>query len=312
MSRFFNETRKASRHASPGTVDIDIHERVGKLKELFGPPRHPSESAGELQNSQARAAADESAALAAQLVASRLENCRKIILPCGEEKSLLMRQYNLSLQHALEAYHTLRVRLVRHQTRQGMNSLVISSADPGDGKTLTTFNLSLCLAKIQNWPVLLVDGDLRTKGMSEMLGDPQSPGLAKILEGECSYESAILSTDVPNLYVLPAGNVATPPPELFSRPTWKDFIGWCSESFKMVLIDSPPTLNLSDFELIAAPCEGVALVVRPRKTMREDLMKTWSRIDRKKFVGFIFNASEEKPEKSYYRYTSVPATQRAT
>src|SRR5260221_12985583 len=138
-----------------------------------------------------------------------------------------------------------------------MHSLVVTSAGQGDGKSLTVLNLALCFARIQHWPVLLVDADLRTQGVSLAMGRPFSAGLGKILQGECRYESAILRTDVPNLYVLPAGDAAVPAPELFSRPEWKEFIGWSSEGFKLVLVDSPPTLDLADFELIAAPCDGV-------------------------------------------------------
>jgi Mrp family chromosome partitioning ATPase len=98
------------------------------------------------------------------------------------------------MQSAVEAYRTLRTRLVKQQTRNGARSLVVTGSTQGEGKTLTTFNLALCYAKIENWPVLLVDADLRTRGLSNLAGDPDSPGLAEILENGGSYQSAILSS----------------------------------------------------------------------------------------------------------------------
>jgi capsular exopolysaccharide synthesis family protein len=184
--------------------------------------------------------------------------------------------------------------------------MVITSAAQGEGKTLTIFNLALCYAKIENWPVLVVDADLRTRGLSILAGDPESPGLAEILEKDCPYQSAVLRTDIPSLYVLPAGETTGSPSELFSGPRWKEFMGWAAESFRLVLVDSPPALNLADFELIAASCESVMVVARARKTARESLTKVLAQIDPRKMTGVVFNAAEEKPENGYYLYTATP------
>ncbi len=257
---------------------------------------------------QVLSALEDSNKIGSAVVAARLENCRPLRLPRDDGKSLLTRDYNLSMQQAVEAYQTLRTRLVRHESRHGMRSLAVSSAGQGEGKTLTTFNLAVCFARMQNWPTLLVDADLRTRGASMLLGNPYSMGLGHILETGCPYESAILRTDVPNLYVLPAGEISTPAPELFCKSEWKEFIAWSSECFKLVLVDSPPMLNLADFELIAAPCEGIMLVVRSRKTGRESLATMCAHIEPKKLVGIVLNAGEEHVENGYYyRYSPAAA-----
>jgi protein-tyrosine kinase len=233
-----------------------------------------------------------------------LENCRSIKLPRTEERSFLVSQYNPAMQAAVEAYRTLRTRLVKQQTRTGARSLVVTSSAQGEGKTLTTFNLALCYAKIENWPVLVVDADLRTRGLSILAGDPESPGLAEILERDCPYQSAVLRTDIPGLYILPAGETSASPSELFSGQRWKEFMGWASESFRLVLVDSPPALNLADFELISASCENVMVVSRARETPRESLAKVLAQVDPRKITGVVFNAAEETPENGYYRYTA--------
>jgi capsular exopolysaccharide synthesis family protein len=308
MSKFFNETRSVRKiNPVPATANVDIQDLVGALK--AGMENASPVGSSELNLKHLLEPLDETHELSSQVAAGRLEHCRTIRIPRNEEKSFLVTQYNPAMQAAVEAYRSLRTRLVKQQARTGARSLVVSSGAPGEGKTLTAFNLALCYANIQNWPVLLVDADLRTRGLSRLMGDPDSGGLAKILEEDCPYPSAILGTDVPNLYILPAGETTASPSELFSGPQWKEFLGWAAESFRLVLIDCPPVLNLADFELIAAPAESVMLVIRSRKTAREALTKALAQIDPRKLVGVVFNAAEELSKKNYYAYTAKAAGQ---
>lgn len=303
MSKFFNETRSVQKiNPVPATANVDIQELVGSLKQGLESNGASAAHNGETDLAHLLKPLKESTAVATQVAAGRLEKCRNIRLARTEEKSFLVTQYNPGMQAAVEAYRTLRTRLVKQQTKNGARSLVISSGVQGEGKTLTAFNLALCYANIQNWPILLVDADLRTRGLSRLMGDPESPGLAKILEENCQYQSAVLSTDVPSLYVLPAGESSASPSELFSGPHWKEFMGWASESFRLVLIDSPPVLNLADFELITSAAESVMIVIRARKTARESLNKVLSQIDPRKLAGVVFNAAEELGSQEYYRY----------
>jgi protein-tyrosine kinase len=306
MSKFFNETRSLHKTNSvPATANVDIQELVGSLKEHMEGNGAAAQRSGEINLEHLLQPLQESNAVASQVAADRLKDCRSIRLPRTEERSFLVSQYNPAMQAAVEAYRTLRTRLVKQQTRTGARSLVITSSAQGEGKTLTIFNLAICYAKIENWPVLVVDADLRTRGLSILAGDPESPGLAEILEKDCSYDSAVLRTDIPGLHILPAGETTASPSELFSGARWKEFMGWAAESFRMVLVDSPPALNLADFELIAASCESVMIVARARKTARESLTKVLAQVDPRKMTGVIFNASEETPEHGYYRYTAV-------
>jgi capsular exopolysaccharide synthesis family protein len=301
MSRFFNETRKTFKQetAVPGPASVNLDEAVDAMR-LSADTEHQPQLAIPSAPEALFGALHESGEIASQVAATRLEKCRSMKLPRGDERSFLAAQYNPSMQAAVEAYRTLRTRLVKRQTERGTRSLVIASAEPGDGKTLTALNLSLCYANIQNWPVLLVDADLRTRGLSRVLGDPESPGLGQILESGCPYQSAILSTNVPNLYVLPAGVSSTPSPELFSATSWAEFLGWGAESFRLVIIDSPPILDLADFELIVAPCESTLLIARTRKTSRESLTRAAATLDPKKLVGVVLNSVDECQSANYY------------
>src|SRR5882762_1504620 len=199
MSKFFNETRSAQKvNPVPATANVDIQELVGSLKQSMENNGSTATHSNEMNLGQLLQPLNESHEVASQVAAGRLQDCRSIRLPRTEERSFLVSQYNPTMQAAVEAYRTLRTRLVKQQTRTGARSMVVTSSAQGEGKTLTIFNLALCYAKIENWPVLLVDADLRTRGLSNLSGDPESPGLAEILEKDCSYQSAVLRTDVPS------------------------------------------------------------------------------------------------------------------
>jgi capsular exopolysaccharide synthesis family protein len=298
MSKFFNETRGAQHDTPiPSLSRLGVQDVEAALKRSIETNGSTPESAGHV-DLKLLTPLKESQDIVAQVVERRLELCRSIKLPRTEERSFLVAQYDPCMQMAVEAYRCLRTRLEKQQIENGARSLVISSAHEGEGKTLTAFNLALCYANFKNWPVLLVDADLRTGGLSTLLADSESPGLARILERGCEYHSAILRTDLPNLYVLPAGTAGTSPSELFSAPNWKEFIGWASETFRVVIVDSPPVLSLADFELVMAPCESAMLVVRARRTSRDALHKMLAQIDPKKVAGVVFNADETPTRRS--------------
>src|SRR6476469_1330616 len=306
MSKFFNETRSVQKtNPVPATANVDIQDLVGSLKQHMEGNGAADSHPGEISLEHLLQPLQESNEVATQVAAVRLENCRSIRLPRTEERSFLVSQYNPAMQAAVEAYRTLRTRLVKQQTRNGARSLIVTSAAQGEGKTLTIFNLGICYAKIENLPVLVVDADLRTRGLSILAGDPESPGLAEILEKDCSYQSAVLRTDIPGLHILPAGETTSSPSELFSGTRWKEFMGWAAESFRLVLVDSPPALNMADFELIASSCESVMVVAGARETARESLTKVLAQVDPRKMTGVVFNASEEAPENGYYRYAAA-------
>jgi succinoglycan biosynthesis transport protein ExoP len=276
MSKFFNETQKVNQWAQQKTAnqDLDIKQMLDTLKQ--GTVSDP------------------------QVADSRLAPARQINLGNGAGARLILRQDDSS-QAALEAYRGLRTRLMRAQAKSGLRSIAITSSLPNEGKTLTTMNLGLCYAQLAQQRVLVIDGDLRTCGLTSLLDHPSSPGLAEVLAGDVMPDEAIVATNHKNLFVLPAGTVASPPPELFTGQRWQEFLGRCGELFKVILVDTPPILPLADFELISAACDGIVMVVRAHHGQRETLQKTASTLDAKKLIGVVFNATDVSA-KNYYGY----------
>jgi len=281
MSKFFNETQKANQWAQQKLSDqgLDVREMLESIKHGAAPET--------------------------PLTDARLSQCRQVHVGNGTAARLVLRQ-DESSKAALEAYRGLRTRLMRAQAKTGVKSIAITSSLPGEGKTLTTMNLGLCYAQLPKQRVLVIDGDLRTYGLTRMLDHPGTVGLAEVLAGDVTPDEAFVATNQTNLFVLPAGTVSSPPPEPFTGPHWQEFIVRCSELFNLILIDTPPLLPLADFELISAACDGVVMVVRARHGDREFLQKTANALDRKKLLGVVLNGTDTN-EKQYYGYKYAEA-----
>jgi len=217
-----------------------------------------------------------------------LSACRKLSLPEISEQPLLLTSSTVAAQ-VTESYRALRTRLLRIQASQGLRSIIVCSAMAREGKTLTSINLALCCSRLNNFRVLVIDSDLRTGGLTDLLGNPAGPGLSDVLTGRAEFEDAIMATDSPNLFVLSSGSLSAHAPELYAGAHWKQLMSWCNEHFKLVIVDSPPILPVADFEQIVGSCDGALMVVRAHQTQRELLTKTASRVDPKKLIGFVFN-----------------------
>jgi capsular exopolysaccharide synthesis family protein len=277
MSRFFNASD--SQRSPSGTTNETI-----QLQEVLS-SRREAELPG------------------VQLADSRLGNCNTIQIPQHGEPILLPNVGTLGKRSwmGVEAYRGLRTRLLRVQAN-GLRSLCITSATQGEGKTLTTMNLALSFGQLPDSRVLVVDGDLRTGGLTNLFGRSGELGLGEVLEGKAKFEDAIVRTNLSSVYLCGAGNRTTAAPELFVKSIWKDFIGWCVETFSLVVVDCTPIVGLSDFELTADACGGVLLVVRSHYTQRDILRDSVAQLDKKKVLGIVFNGEIGKKPHHYYGY----------
>lgn len=267
MSKFFNETQKANQWAQKqlANQDLDIKQMLENLK----------------QGTQPRSAVAE----------ARLQDCAKVQIGNGHSARLVLEQHD-SAQAALEAYRGLRTKLMRAQSESGLRSIAITSSLPSEGKTLTAMNLALCYSQLPDQRVLVIDADLRTKGLTKLLGQADKAGLAEVLAGRTTPDTAVLATNHSNLFVLPAGTIVNPPAEHFTGTRWAELLGWCSETFKVIIVDTPPVRPMTDFDLISTACDGIVVVVRAHHTERELFQKTTSALDAKKILGVVLNAAE--------------------
>jgi protein-tyrosine kinase len=239
--------------------------------------------------------------LSTQIADNRLARCRKTTV-ATPPNSPTLNDADVAAGNAVESYRMLRTRLMRAQAAQGLRSLIFSSAVSNEGKTLTTFNLGQAYASLKEQRVLLIDGDLREGGLSRYFSPVAGPGLANALSGEASFADVVLATDKPNLFFVPTGSQGAPPPELYASPRWKEFLAWCGECFKVVIVDAPPIFPCSDFDLMSAACDGIVLVVRAHRTQRELLQRAAAQVDSKKLLGIVYNGTQSEHRKSKYNH----------
>jgi capsular exopolysaccharide synthesis family protein len=185
---------------------------------------------------------------------------------------------------------------------RAISSIVITSTAKSEGKTLTAFNLAYCCAQLEDTPVLLVDADLRTQGLTTLTKNQEQLGLRNVLGAGVPYADAVAATDVPNLYLMGAGSGTESPAELFSGSGWSQFMAWASEAFRFVLVDSPPIGVVADLNLIETGCDGSLIVVRAHRTTERALEDALGQIDCTKVLGVVWNEDSRSPEGYSYNY----------
>jgi receptor protein-tyrosine kinase len=183
--------------------------------------------------------------------------------------------------------------------------ILISSAGPGDGKSVTAVNVAGALSLKTEANVLLADTDFRRSTIHSQLGLPAAPGLADVLSGGATLEEALIRTkQFPNLYVISAGRHCANPSELLDSTQWSTICNQLRSRFRYVIADSPPVASVADYELLQATCDGVVLVVRPDHTKRQACMKAIEIIPKDKLIGVVMNCVSEwflaRDDYSYY------------
>ncbi|MBL4849076.1 MAG: polysaccharide biosynthesis tyrosine autokinase [Planctomycetes bacterium] len=169
-----------------------------------------------------------------------------------------------------EAFRLLRTNLTYGMAGLTGKTLLITSPQPSEGKTLTSVRLAAVLSQTEG-KVLLIEADLRRPRLSALLEEPWPHGLADVLAGLSSFEDAIFESAIPNLSVLPAGSTPPSPGDLFVRGRFDEVLAEAHRTYSVVVIDSPPVLGLADTSLLAPFADGVALVARRGKTRRRAL-----------------------------------------
>lgn len=203
-----------------------------------------------------------------------------------------------------EQYRIIRTKLAHHVKRPQM--VLISSSCPSDGKTITAINIAGALALKSDAKVVLLDTDFRRSTIHTQLGIPASPGLADVLSGTATLQQAIIRAEqLPNLYVVSAGEPLANPSELLDSPRWTGVCNDLRSMFRFVIADSPPVASVADYDLLQASCDGIVIVARPDHTHRQTLLKVLETIPKEKLIGVVMNRVSNwifGPHDSYVSY----------
>jgi capsular exopolysaccharide synthesis family protein len=205
-----------------------------------------------------------------------------------------------------EAYRALRTSVLLSTAEQPPRVVLVTSSQPGEGKTSTSLNLAATLAQ-KGSRVLLVDADMRRPGLSKALNMPTGSGLSGILTGAYEYDDTLLKrvSGLDTLYLLSAGSRAPNPAELLCSIKMEKLVQILRQKFDHVIIDSPPILPITDATIISTLVDGVIMVVESDKTSRAALNRACRVMEHSggRIVGTVFNKVDTRRDGYYgYRY----------
>ena len=180
---------------------------------------------------------------------------------------------------------------------------VVTSAFPGDGKTFTSLNLGLSIARERDASVLLVDADLPRSNISRVCGLENEPGLTDaLLDEKLDVESLVFGTDIRGLAVLPTGKFVDNATELLASARMGQIIArlMARNPRRLVLLDASPLLGSSEAHALVRLPGQVILVVRAGVTPRHAILEAVALVERNKLQGIVLNEAPGKSGAGYY------------
>ena len=195
-------------------------------------------------------------------------------------------------------------------TQDRPRALVFTSAGPGEGKSTVVSNMAAALGEIHQ-RVLLIDADTRKPRQHDIFGVPNDVGLTTLLMDhrnpeESDLESVISATPVPGVFLMPAGPPVASITNLLYSGRMEQYLGLLAEMFDVVLIDTPPMLQIPDARVLGRMAGGVVMVLRAGKTTRDAASAVRQRLqeDNTRILGTILNDWNPKSSPSgYYGYS---------
>jgi capsular exopolysaccharide synthesis family protein len=208
----------------------------------------------------------------------------------------------------IEQYRRLAASLHELQVDNGLKTMMVTSAMPKEGKTLTVTNLALTLSLSYRRRVLLVDADLRRPSLHEMFRLPKTVGLSEALRSGSRPHFLELS---PSLSILPAGELAGDPLSALTSNRLPALVEQCTGAFDWVLFDAPPVGVMPDGNVIARVVKAVVFVIAAGVTPLRVIERAIDQIGREQIVGTVLNRIEEQQmiaAHAYDDYYTGPAS----
>ncbi len=177
-------------------------------------------------------------------------------------------------EQVAEQFRSLRNSIHALNTDGASHTLVMASALRGEGKTVSTVNLSAAMAELPGTEVLIIDADLHNPGLESLLGLPRRQGLTEVLSGLLPLDQAIRQTSMSGVSVMGAGRLPSNSSELLGSDRMRSMLNQVRQRYSYVLIDTPASMTYSDASLLGAIADGILLVVRLGQTPRHYVEET--------------------------------------
>lgn len=215
------------------------------------------------------------------------------------------------ISNVAECCRSLRTNILFSAADRPLKTIVVSSANPREGKTTCVIYLGTTMAQ-SGQRVLLIDTDMRKPRLHSLTGGSRGLGLSNLILGDRDYDEVIKTTDVPNLFVLPCGPLPPNPAELLMGQRFEAILAELNTRFDRIILDSPPLQPVTDAVLLSKRTDGAILVVQAGKTLRDEIRRSANKIRSVggTIFGVIVNAIEASERDgyyySYYGYGTTP------
>ena len=230
-------------------------------------------------------------------------NAKRLVIASSKEVVELITQVRPQSQMA-ESYRALRTSLLLSNLGAPPKVIMVTSALPQEGKTTTSINCAVVLAQ-KGIRVLLIDADLRRPSIHKTLGMGPRSGLSNVLTGSATLESAITHSPIlPNLDVLPAGTPPPNPAELLASTNMRDVLQELRGQYDHIVVDTPPTLSVTDAVVLSPRADAIVLVIRSGQTTKQALRRSRDILMQvnAKVSGVLLNAVDLSSPDYYYYY----------
>ncbi|NBC49778.1 MAG: polysaccharide biosynthesis tyrosine autokinase [Gammaproteobacteria bacterium] len=229
------------------------------------------------------------------------------VVPVSAERLLEKRVVAMGEKDpAATAYKVLRTHVLQRMRANNWKTLGITSPTKGNGKTVTTVNLAITLARDQKHTVLAVDLDLRRPSMASIFFDRHVPGLSDYITDDRPIEELLVNPGIDRLVLLPGNHSFTHSSEILSSPKMIDLVNEIKDRYpdRLVLFDLPPVLGCDDVMAFAPYVDALLLVIEEGKTTKDQLASAYALLeDGTNILGTVLNKGEEgSMGAGYYGY----------
>jgi capsular exopolysaccharide synthesis family protein len=203
---------------------------------------------------------------------------------------------------AIENFRTLRTNLFALIGMEHQNKIIlISSADPKEGKSTVTAFLGSVIAQAGN-KVVVIDGDMRLPRQHDLYGLSNERGLSDLLNGDASLEEVLQHNDTLNVDVITGGTLPANAAELLTSDAMENLLETLSQEYDLVLLDSPALTVVADGTQLATMVDGVIVIARRYRTTRNGLQRALDQLDQvgANLLGVVVNHAQKNSMQSYY------------
>lgn len=203
-----------------------------------------------------------------------------------------------------EQFKILRSNLLYPVTGNPPRSVMVTSPMPEEGKSFVAANLAISVALNINRHVLLMDCDLRRPSIHSRFGFEDVPGLSDYLCNGVPLSDLLIRTSVDKLTILPGGEPPDNPSELLSSERMSELLAEAAERYpdRLIILDSPPPTLTAETSVLARWVDGVVIVIKQGKTLREGVSDVIDKMGRDKIIGAIMNNFEVYSSRYYGKY----------